>query len=401
MEMKKYDIMAAGHLCIDIIPLFADSGVKVFDDILTPGKLVNVGEVKINTGGSVSNTGIVMKKLGLNVCFCACVGDDALGRITTDMLKRNGSAEGILVRNNIPSSYTIVISPPGIDRVLLHNPGTNDDFTFSDLNPDLISQCKSIHFGYPPLMKRMYQNEGEELMKFFKISKQAGATTSCDMALPDPDSESGKVNWRQVLKKILPYIDIFLPSVEEAFYMLDPQKFLEMKKRYNGAELLGHLTPEDYSRFADEVLSMGAKIAALKAGYRGFYVKTQGKKIFDSMGLAKPADFDNWSNRELWAPAFAADNFATAAGSGDSSIAGFLTAFLRGLSIEQSLKFATCCGLQNVRVPDAVSGVKSWDETTAILKSNMPMIDIGCTAKGWNFSKEHQLWTGPKDQCCN
>ena len=394
---KLYDIMVAGHLCIDIIPRFSDTGLRNIADIIRPGKLVNVEQAAISTGGPVSNTGINMKKLGSKVCFCACVGDDTLGQLTIDILKSSGNADGIQTVKGVASSYTVVVAPPGIDRIFLHNPGTNNYFGAENLNPKLIQQCRHFHFGYPPLMSGMFADEGRELEQIFKIAKEVGATTSCDMTLPDPSSPSGKAPWRKILQRILPYIDIHLPSIEETFYMLWPNEFLARKARYNNAELINYITPQEYSKTADEVLAMCTKMVALKSGHRGFYVKTGSKEGFAKLGAAKPADPDNWSNRELWAPAFVVDNFGSATGSGDSSIAGFLSAFLRGLNIEDALKYATCVGLQNVRVLDAVSGIKTWDETTVMLKANMPMIDAHIVENGWNWYSEFGLWAGPHD----
>lgn len=393
----EYDAMIAGHVCIDIIPYFPNTGAVNISEIMRPGKLVNVRSVKISTGGPVSNTGINMKTLGKKVCFCARVGDDLLGKLIIDILDAAGNAEGIRAVSDVDSSYTIVVAPPGIDRIFLHNPGANDTFGPEDLNPDLISNCRHFHFGYPPLMKGMYLNEGQGLVQVFKIAKQAGATTSCDMSLPDPNSESGRVNWRRVLEKILPLVDIFLPSMEEAFFMLEPEKFIQMKKEYGDTELIGAFYPADYCRLADDVLAMGAKMCSLKSGCRGFYLKTAEKDTFKDMGKAQPKDFDNWANRELWAPAFEVKNFANATGSGDSSIAGFLSAYLRGLNIELALKYATCCGWQNVQALDGVSGIESWEQTAAIVQSNMPLIDINCNDEDWIFSDEYQLWAGPND----
>ena len=395
---RQYDIMIAGHLCIDVIPRFIDTGATKIEDVLRPGKLVNVDEAIINTGGPVSNTGLNMKTLGNNVCFCACIGDDQLGKMTIDLLKNSGNAEGIHVLDGQASSYTIVVAPPGIDRIFLHNPGTNNSFGSSDLDPTLISQCRHFHFGYPPLMGRMFADEGKELQKVFQIAKEAGATTSCDMTLPDPDSVSGKAPWRKILENVLPYVDIFTPSVEETFYMLHPQEFLKMKAQHDNAELIDHLKPEDYSRIADEILPMGCKMVTLKSGHRGFYVKTNQKEIFKTLGAAKPNDENNWSNRELWAPAFEPGHFGSAAGSGDSSIAGFMSAFLRGLTIEEALKYATCCGMQNVRVLDAVSGIKSWDETTKMLQEGLTIIETNIDAADWTWSEKCGLWAGPGDQ---
>ena len=395
---KTYDVMIAGHLCLDIIPLFPDTGLRKIEEIMRPGKLVNVQEAKLSTGGSVSNTGLNLKKLGCSVCFCACVGDDELGQITASILSKSGNAEGIHTRKGQASSYTVVVAPPGIDRIFLHNPGTNNFFTADDLNADLIRQCRHFHFGYPPLMAKMFADEGKELVKVFKLAKDAGATTSCDMTLPDPSSPSGKAPWRAILKSLLPYVDIYLPSIEESFYMLYPDEFIALKKKHNNADLIDFLTPAQYTQVADELLAMGTKITSLKTGQRGFYVKTGDAKLFKEMGRAKPGNAENWSNRELWRPAFTVDKFGSATGSGDSSIAGFLSAFLRGLDIEDALKYAACVGYQNVCVLDAVSGVKDWDTTTQMIQAGRPFIDVHIDADGWTHNDKHKLWVGPNDQ---
>ena len=92
-------------------------------------------------GGPVSNTGINMKTLGSKVCFCACVGDDILGQLTVDILKSSGNADGIQTVKGAASSYTVVVAPPGIDRIFLHNPGTNNYFGAENLNPELIGSA--------------------------------------------------------------------------------------------------------------------------------------------------------------------------------------------------------------------------------------------------------------------
>ena len=145
--MRDYDVMIAGHLCLDIIPLFPDTGARNIGEIMCPGKLVNVDNAKISTGGPVSNTGLNMKKLGLDVCFCSCVGDDQFGKIALDMLSKSGNANGVKVLQGQTSSYTVVVAPPGIDRIFLHHPGTNNIFCADDLNVDLIKQSRHFHLG--------------------------------------------------------------------------------------------------------------------------------------------------------------------------------------------------------------------------------------------------------------
>ena len=50
-------------------------------------------------------------------------------------------------------------------------------------------------------------------------------------------------------------------------------------------------------------------------------------------------------------------------GSGDSTVAGFLAAIINGLSLMDSVTFALGVGASNVETRDALSGVRSWDET--------------------------------------
>ncbi|MFP4499371.1 MAG: carbohydrate kinase family protein [Candidatus Hydrogenedentota bacterium] len=392
---RTFDIMVAGHVCIDVIPRFPDTGAREIAQILTPGKLVNVGEAMISTGGPVSNTGINLKTLGASVSFCARVGSDELGRLTTQLLDQSGNAEGVHQVEGAGSSYTVVIAPPGIDRIFLHNPGTNDSFGPEDLDPQLIAQCRHFHFGYPPLMRHMYENEGEALAEVFRLAKAAGATTSCDMALPDPESPAGKAPWRQILARILPHVDIYLPSIEETLYMLHPDEFLAMKHEHGGAELIDVITPARYSDLADECLGLGAKMAALKSGHRGFYLKTA--PALGSLGAAQPGDNANWTHRELWAPAWEVPAFGSATGSGDSSIAGLLAAYLRGLPIETALRYATCCGWQNVQALDAVSGIHPWEKTAQFLTHDLPLIDPQIHGEGWQWQNDTQLWHGPAD----
>ncbi len=394
---RPYDVMIAGHVCFDIIPRFPDTGAKTMGEIMRPGKLVQMDAVTMSTGGPVSNTGIGLKLLGNNVCFNARTGEDEIGRLTMDYLQRSGNAAGIHAVPGSSSSYTVVIAPPGIDRIFLHHPGTNNEYSADDLDPALISQCKHFHFGYPPLMRRMFENEGRELQRVFQIAKEAGATTSCDMALPDPASVSGKAPWAKILANILPYVDVYLPSAEETFYMLEPEAFLSLKEHHQGADLIDFMTPDDYGRLSGKLLDLGCKMTSMKSGHRGYYFRTGNKKNFDGMGAARPGDADNWSDRELWCPAFAAPNLASATGSGDSSIAGFITGFLRGLTLEETLKYANILGWQNVQTLDALSGIGSWEDSGALLAKKMPMIDVHIDAPGWTWREALGLWSGPRD----
>ena len=46
-----------------------------------------------------------------------------------------------------------------------------------------------------------------------------------DMAAVDADSEAGRADWEAILKRVLPYVDFFVPSVEELCFMLDRPRY--------------------------------------------------------------------------------------------------------------------------------------------------------------------------------
>jgi len=397
-KSDELDIVVAGHICFDMIPKFPKGLPEKIVDLFIPGTLINVEELATSTGGPVSNTGLALIKYGLKVALMSKVGDDFIGEAIISYLRRNEvSVEGMKVVKGQQSSYTVALSPVGIDRMFLHNPGTNDTFGYEDVNFDVIKRAKVFHLGYPPLMRRLYENGGAELVKIYREVKKLGLTTSLDVSLPNPASESGRADWDAILKNVLPYVDIFLPSIEEACFMVERERFMELRKQAGSRELLEFFDGEDMTRISSKILSYGAKIVVLKVGYRGCYIRTAEKEKIVEIGIAKPNDVDNWSRRELWTPSFYVPEVASATGSGDSAIAGFYAAYLRGKSIEECLEYACAAGAQNVTALDALSGLKSWPETVKQVESKPKKNELVIKTPGWKYKEDKGLWYGPND----
>lgn len=305
-------VIVAGHLCLDIIP-----------DILTsttiePGQLVDTGPSILSTGGAVSNVGLALKKLGADVSLVAKIGEDAFGDAITRFVR--GYGEGLDANLSRASaaqtSYSIVISQPGRDRTFLHHPGCNHFFGAEDVDFNNLPKSDWFHFGYPPLMRRMFADGGYELADIFARAKQKGLTTSLDMSLPDSAGESGRAKWPQILAKVLPFVDFFMPSEEEA------------------ALVTGSKEP------ARSALDWGAANVVLKCGDNGL----------------------KWTDgtRELHQPIFPVEIVGTT-GSGDATIAGFIYGMTNGYSIEESMKIACTVGACSCEAADAVSGIQSWE----------------------------------------
>ncbi len=389
-----FDIVVGGHLCLDIIPAIKGGKVHTISEFMIPGKLIEVDKAVLSTGGSVSNTGITLKKLGLKVSFMAKVGEDHFGKVIIDILNNYGATDGIMRDINCSSSYTVVIAIPGIDRIFLHNPGANNCFYADDLNFEIIKKAKIFHFGYPPLMRSFFENEGEELRKLFAAVKGLNVSTSLDMALPDPNSESGKADWNKILKKALPYVDFFEPSLEEALYFVNKERFLGLRRK--GVDINRELDIDEIRMIGETFVRYGAKVVIIKIGERGIYLKSSGEEEISSISVFNDKLKKGWSNREILSPAFKAEKIASATGAGDSAIGGFLAAIIKGKTPEESLKMASAVGYENLQALDAISGIKSWDETLQIMK-NFKVNKIP-PEKSFSWDGEKELWYGLNDK---
>ena len=276
----QYDAVIAGHICLDIIPDLSGSTLEQFRRTFAPGKLLQVGSAALGTGGAVSNVGLALHKLGMDVRLMGKVGDDAFGQIIRQIVASTDPrlADGMVVDASVGSSYTIVVNPPGVDRYFLHSPGANDTFVADDVRYDLLQQARLFHFGYPPLMRRMFEDDGVELIEIFRRAKQTGVTTSLDMALPDPSAPAGRANWIAILRATLPYVDIFLPSIEEILFMLRRETFDELERSAGSHGIVSVITPQLLSDVSAELLDQGAQIVGIKLGNRGFYLRTAGEQ---------------------------------------------------------------------------------------------------------------------------
>lgn len=359
--MKRPNIIAAGHICLDITPVFpAGRGYAGVDELLVPGKLIHMDPADVHTGGSVANTGLALKLLGNDVSLLGKVGDDAFGAMVQSILARYG-AGGLLVDPAGSTSYSVVLAVPGVDRIFLHNPGANDTFTGSDIPEEALEEAVLFHFGYPPLMKKMYENAGEELARLFARVKAKGIATSLDFAAIDPASEAGQVDWQAVLRAVLPSVDFFVPSFEELCLMLDRENYDRLAAL--GGDMIDHLDMgRDVKPLARKLLDMGAKAVLIKCGTAGMYYRTGD---MSGVGARLELDRQGWSNQEGVQPCFKADIVRSATGAGDTSIAAFLTAVLRGKTPGECAALAAAEGACAVTAYDALGGLRPLEELEA------------------------------------
>lgn len=360
------DIVVSGHLCLDLLPRMDHITPEM---LISAGNLYEVGSMDVSTGGAVSNTGLALHRLGANVCLMARVGDDLIGRVILSFLNERDPSlsHRIRVQQGRNSAYTVVLSPLRRDRVFLTHTGLNATFGSDDIDYTLLEKAKIFHLGYPPLLPRLYANDGEELVKLFALAKQTGVITSLDMSLPDRSAPSGAANWRLIFERVLPYVDIFVPSVEEALFSLRSSDADE-----KGSKWHENMTIADLRHLADELFQMGnCAIVGFKLGEYGIYLRTSadsgarlgrlyadGAEVFSSLT----------PNIEIYHPAFQVEVVGTT-GAGDAAYAALLMGLLRGLDLASCALWMCAVGACDVEAADATSSVQSWEATALRIDS--------------------------------
>ena len=362
-------IIAAGHICIDITPVFStDRKFRRISELLEPGKLIHMDPADVHTGGSVANTGLALKLLGMDVQLMGKIGKDSFGGMIQEILSGYG-AGGLIVDPESSTSYSVVLAVPGIDRIFLHNPGANDTFSSADIPEEALEDAALFHFGYPPLMKRMYEAGGAELVSMFQRMKEKGIATSLDLAAVDPDSEAGRTDWEGILAAVLPYTDFFVPSFEELCFMLDRPRYEAISAR--GGDMIQALDmEEDVIPLARRCLAMGCRAVLIKCGTKGMYYATGNCA---DVGSRLSLDIASWSNQQGIQPCFQADCVRSGTGAGDTSIAAFLAGILLGKEPAECAALAAAEGACCVTAYDALGGLKPLDELA------------GRIASGWDY----------------
>ncbi len=296
-------------------------GIVVADLITKPvkilpekGKLSLVKNIQLHTGGCATNTGFALALLGLKVAILGKVGKDALGNFIFQQAKSIGiNTTGIIQDGQDDTSATVVMVSPEGERTFLHCLGANAKYNLDDIDFALIKKYKILHYAGGFLLPKL---DGKPIAALLKKARSYGKVTSFDTAW----DATGR--WLKVLEPILPHLDIFLPSIDEA-------KMITGKK-----------SPEEITSI---LLKYGIKIIGLKMGEKGCFLHKQGEK-------------------GIYVPAFPVKAVDTT-GAGDAWVAGFLAGFIKGWSLEKIGEFANGVGALSTLSFGATGGLKSMRET--------------------------------------
>lgn len=351
-------ILVAGALVLDVVPVFMES--QADKERVAAGGTVYLKRIDTAIGGAVGNTGLALHRLGADTVLFSKVGADDMGHLVKKALESAECRHYVAVEQDMNTSTSVIVAKPGQDRMILHSRGASQKYRPEDIPDDLLKENDLFHFGYPTGMECMYTDGGENLSALYKRVKSFGLTTSMDLSFPGIDTPSGLADWKEILKKTLPYVDVFLPSFEELLLILDRERYLSLKEQYPGMGMKDIFSFDLVSYLAQTLIDMGVKIAVIKCGEIGSYVKTGAAQAFREFGKASEIRTSEWTERELFAPPCRVDQIVSTNGAGDTFVAGFLQGILLGRSAAKTLHFAAATAAARIASPRGRDGIPEY-----------------------------------------
>lgn len=309
--MKTIDCIVCGSCVVDVlvrpVPLELPIG---------GGKLIETDPIEVTTGGIVSNAGVALARLDMRAAAFSYVGDDQWSSVIRDRYRREGiDTAGLQTHATAATSTTAVLIDPSGERSFAHcvgAPKLMTKQTFLD-KLDLFARSRAMLLGYYSLMP----NLENDLPEVFAAIRAEGCMTALDCA-----GEGGDM---QPLDRILPHLDIYVPSRAEAMHQTgetDPQRII---RRYRGCGAPGVLG-----------VKLGAEGALLSAADGEFTEISQ---------VDPPGDLVDTT------------------GAGDCFYAGLLAGLLRGMPVDQAGRLGAATGACCVTAIGASAGLRSYDET--------------------------------------
>ena len=283
MSPKKYDATIVGLVVLDILG-------RPIEKIPEGGNLEYIEELRLTVAGTAGGTVIDCAKLGLSTLGVGAVGDDEKADFVISTLEKFGvDTSGFERLKGIPTSSTILNIRPNGERPALHLRGACDHFLPPPKDKINIFDCNVFHLGGTGLLKKL---DGPVSVQLLKDAKENGCITTWDLI----GATEQTIN---IVKPLLPHIDYFMPSIEEACIMS------------------GLNDPKDVGKF---YLDNGAKNCVFTMGGEGSFFINKSEQINTPAFDVKVVD---------------------TTGCGDAFDAGMITAIVKGFDIEKALNFAT------------------------------------------------------------
>lgn len=314
VEMK---IVCAGEMLVDIIAC----PVNVVSFL---NNTCQVEDIRITSGGDANNNAVNFAKLGHEVTYLGRVGCDGMGDYVTTLARQAGINMDHAARSDTSSqTKSLILIDRHGNRTFLQYPGTSAEFCFEDCDLAALEGADLLQISGTFHLPRF---DGEGAARLLRGAKERGLITSMDITT----DRTGR--WQGILDTCYPFLDYFLPSVEQA------------------SQVAGTEEPGEIAAF---FLDRGVKNVLVKLGGRGSYFKN--------------------SETAFYAGTYRGLRVVETTGAGDAFCAGFLTGVGKGLPPEGCVTLGTACSAFVIQAVGATAGMRSLAEIEAFIRAEPPL----------------------------
>jgi sugar/nucleoside kinase (ribokinase family) len=301
-------------------------GLYILDVLGRPVKRIPEGggvdfieEIRLTVAGTAGGTIIDTAKLGLKSLAVGAVGDDEKADWVLMTMQKHGIDTSVMQRiEGVPTSATILNIRPNGERPALHVRGASDHFDVPPELYDKVFAAPIIHLGGTGLLKKL---DGPQSLTLLKEAKQRGCTVTFDLIAANAETAA-------IVKPLLPYIDYFMPSIEEA------------------KDMSGQASAEDCAKY---YLDHGATCCVFTLGGDGAY-------------------YAHRNGTRMTSPAYDV-NVIDTTGCGDAFDAGFIAALHHKMDVETSLRFAQATAGLVATGLGSDAGIQTFEHTLHCMKT--------------------------------
>ncbi|WP_419821030.1 carbohydrate kinase family protein [Anoxybacterium hadale] len=312
--MKSFDVVCIGVVLLDL-------PVGPVDEHFFYHETTMVDRIRLTTGGDAFNEAVILSRLGKKTALIGHIGKDMAGEMIVKRCAEEGiHYEGMLIDPEAETRINIaMIDQDGQRRFLKTQTKVSGSFLPEEIDFSLIKSSRAVSLAsiFSSKLRNM-----DTILQIVQTAREHQTVTFADM-VPMTGGEGLKD-----IEKILPYIDYFLPNLEEARL------------------LTGKNTPDE---MADCLLQNGVGNVMIKLGKDGCLIKSEKERY-----------------RLLAYPAQVIDT----TGAGDNFAAAFIASALDGKSLRDCGSFAAAAAAISTEAAGAVEAVKNKQQIEAYQAEN-------------------------------
>lgn len=314
--MKKlYDVACIGTCLLDI----SISGLDFENFFKNEPNLAD--NISYGCGGDACNQSIVLSRLGYNVCFLGCIGNDFVGKFVINTLTDSGvDVSHISTLESVPTAANDILIGKNDQKVytISKNRTSRTELTTEDIDIDAVKKAKIVSVGSLFVHEKLDRG----IDKILKAAKESDSIICADVCPPN-----AACSFNQNLMSAFPIIDYMFMNQNEAALLTDKD------------------SPESAAEYMQ---NLGIRNVIVKLGKNGCYVKTHESSFYHDSFVVNATD---------------------TTGAGDCFAAGFISALLSKKPVQDCVEFATACSAVTVQNVGATSGIRDRKQIDDFLKS--------------------------------